>query len=477
MPLSDYFTSPWVYWTLTSTYILSIITVVGVIIGENRNPLKSLAWVTVLLLLPAVGLVLYIFFGRNIKNRRMISRRNKRRLRRREPYVPHAKGSPESVAPQHQPMVKLARNLGGTYFPGNKLELFSDGRAKFDSLLRDLESATAYIHLQYYIFEDDEIGSRVARLLMDKARAGVKVRVIYDHVGSIHVSRRFFSRMREAGVDIRPFFKVTFPLLSSRLNWRNHRKIVVIDGRVGYIGGMNIADRYVTGAPKFRMWRDLHARVTGPAVGALQYSFAVDWNFMGMDLLEEEAESYHTGTDGVQTVTSGPMDNWHNMGVVFHRAIADARKRIYLQTPYFLPTETLLKALQNAALTGVDVRIMLPRRSDSMLLVYASRSYIAECLQSGIKVYFFEPGMLHSKFMVVDDDFATLGSTNFDYRSFEHNFEANILVYSSETNASLRRIFTADQQQSTRLQPDQWRRRSLPTKAFESLARLLSPIL
>ncbi len=286
----------------------------------------------------------------------MISRRNKRRLRR-QGAVQRRSAELEKLSDNNRQLARLARSLGAAYYPGNSLEIYNTGSEKFAALKRDLLSARQFIHLQYYIFEDDTIGKEIADILMERARAGVAVRVIYDHVGSLHVKNRFFKTMRQAGVDIQPFFKVTFPMLSSRLNWRNHRKIVVIDGKVGYIGGMNIADRYITGAPKFESWRDVHVSVSQVLRwDRLQYSFAVDWNFMGQPLLEEQCDKqYSVSADtaaGIQTLTSGPMDRWHNMALLFHRAICGARKRVYLQTPYFLPTESLLKALQNAALSG-----------------------------------------------------------------------------------------------------------------------------
>ncbi len=460
------------------TYILSVITVIVVILGENRNPLKSLAWVTVLILFPAVGLVLYFFFGRNIKNKRMISRRNKRRLRRRERYKPGRKAMME-LPGSSQSIARLVNGLcGAVYYPDNTFRFFSDGKSKFDALRSDLRQANSSIYLQYYIFEDDRIGTEIAEILMERARAGVEVKVIYDHVGSIKVKKSFFRRMRQAGVEVYPFFKVVFPLFSSRINWRNHRKLIVIDGRIGYIGGMNIADRYLDGG-RFSMWRDLHARVTGPAVRSLHYSFAVDWNFMGHPLIPtDDIPDAEPGIPaGAQTVTSGPMNQWNNVAHTFLRAIAGARRRIYIQTPYFLPTESLLKALQSAALAGVDVRIMIPEKSDSMLLVHASRSYISECLQSGIKFYFFKPGMLHSKLLIVDSDFASMGSTNFDFRSFEHNFEANLMIYSKEANAALTDIFMADQRECDRVVPTEWRQRKRIHRIIESVVRLLSPIL
>ncbi len=473
------FSVTWVYWLLMVLYAFTILGTVAVIVSENRNPVKSLAWVMVLLLVPLVGLIIYLFFGRSLKNKRMVSRRNKRRLRKYE-AVRRVDMGRLNLSRESVQQIRLAHSLtGAIYYPGNKVEIFTSGRDKFESLLRDIDEAERYIHLQYYIFEDDQIGCRVKEVLIRKAREGVKVRVIYDHIGSIHVKKRFFAEMSEAGIMVYPFFRVTFPHFATRINWRNHRKLCVIDGKVGYIGGMNIADRYIKGV-SYGVWRDTHIRLVGPAVGALQYSFAYDWNFMGHPVLEENAECYDCEDNaqaGMQLVTSGPMSQWSNVAFVFLKAIANAKRLIYIQTPYFLPTDGLLKALQSAALSNVDVRIMIPSRSDSVLLRRASFSYIQECLQAGIKIYLYEAGMLHCKTVVVDDEFATVGSTNFDFRSFEHNFESNMFIYSTEVNAHLREIFFEDIKECTRVKLAQWRRRSAMEKAKESLVRLLSPIL
>ncbi len=464
---------PWFYTTLSLTYALSIITVILVILGENRNPVKSLAWVTILILLPAVGLILYIFFGRNIKNKRMISRRTKRRLLKNMKRPKNSSAAPA----EHKALARLAQTiLGSPYQSGNEVKIHSTGTGKFESLADDLRRARKFINLQYYIFQDDELGREIADILMERARAGVKVRVIYDHVGSFSVSSDFFKRIKAAGVEAYPFFKVAFIPFASRVNWRNHRKIVIIDGEVGYIGGMNIANRYLDGG-KFPLWRDCHLRIEGPAVSSLQYSFARDWNFMRDEVLTEECSTEPRGNVGIQAITGGPMSQWNSIAHVFMRAILDAQKRIFLQTPYFLPPESLLKALQNAALSGIDVRIMMPRKSDSWMLSFSSRSYIEECLRAGIKIYFFEPGMLHSKVLIVDDNLASVGSTNFDFRSFEHNFEANVILYSAETNARLREIFMADQSHSERIYPDVWKKRPRLQRALESIVRLLAPIL
>lgn len=466
---------------LTVVYAVSIIATIVVIISENRNPVKSLAWVTVLILLPVAGLVLYVFFGRSLKGRHLISRKGQRKLRANQAPL-HVDVERLPLSPESRQLVSLVNNLtGAQFFAGNHIDIFTTGKDKFEALKRDLLAATDHIHLQYYIFVNDTIGREIRNILVAKARQGVKVRVMYDHVGSFTVYAAFFSRMRQAGVEAHPFLKITLPQLANRLNWRNHRKVVVIDGKIGYIGGMNIADRYVTGDKKQQPWRDTHLRITGEAVAALQYSFAVDWNFMSRTLLTETipivGDQDVDRPDGVQIVPSGPTGQWNNISMVFIKAITLAKHTVLVQTPYFLPSDALLKALQSAALSGVDVRLMMPRNPDNLLLRLASGSYIKECLLAGIKVYYYEPTMMHSKMVLVDDDFVTTGSTNFDFRSFEHNFECNALVYSREFNQRMRAIFAADQRQCTRIILSHWRRRPVVTKALESLARLLSPIL
>lgn len=469
----------WVWWILNILYALTILGIIAVVVSENRNPVKSLAWVTVLLVVPVVGLVLYIVFGRNIQNKRIISRRNRRKLRR---LGAGGGTDPAKIedAGAVMPQINLAYALCGShYYEGNDVGIFDNGQEKFDALLADIAAARSYINMQYYIIVNDNIGIRVMEALMERARAGVKVRLIYDHVGSFKLSNRYLRRLKEAGVEAYPFFKVVFPPFGTRINWRNHRKIVVIDGKVGYIGGMNVADRYVDGGKLFDVWRDLHLRVEGPAVFALQQSFAVDWNFMGQPLLEEGplATAVKGHSVGMLLVTGGPTTQWLNMTLVFQQAIARARKCIYIQTPYFIPSEGLVHALQVAALSKVDVRLMIPRRSDSDMLRWASFSYVQECLRAGIKVYLYEKGMLHSKAIIIDDDFCTVGSTNFDFRSFEHNFEANMLIYSTDFNARMKALFVRDMRDSRRVTSSAWRHRPWREKALESVMRLFSPIL
>lgn len=469
----------------TILYGITAVAIIGVVVSENRNPVKTLAWITVLVLFPVGGIILYIFFGRSLRHVRMISRKKRLRLTNRED-IKHLMRSRKVVhydisKSERQQMINLVNSVQGSpYLANNEVEIFTNGKDKFDAFKKDLREAQRYIHIQYYIIENDKIGNEVADILKEKVKEGVKVRILYDHVGSFHFDMSYFKKLRKAGVDVFPFMKITFPEFANRINWRNHRKIVVIDGKIGYIGGMNIADRYIDGG-KMGYWRDTHLRVTGDIVAALQVSFAIDWNFMKRELLEEKIEtlppSSFKNPVAMQLVTSGPTSQWVNMAFVFQKAIDSARKCIYIQTPYFLPSDSLLKALQVAALSKVDVRLMIPRKPDSILLRYASYSYVKQCLDAGIKIYFYEPGMLHSKVVVVDDDFVTAGSTNFDFRSFEHNFESNVLLYSEEFNQRMKDVMLADMQQCTRISLRYWRKRPVWQKALESIVRLFGPLL
>ncbi|MDY6412720.1 MAG: cardiolipin synthase [Bacteroidales bacterium] len=468
----------------TILYGITAVAIVGVVVSENRNPVKTLAWITVLVLLPVAGIVLYIFFGRSLKHVRMISRKKRRKLIKRDDikHLMQSQSAAHDELPiKWQQMIKLVNSIQGSpYLANNEVQIFTNGRDKFEAYKRDLLLARNYIHIQYYIIENDNIGNEIATILKQKVQEGVKVRVLYDHVGSFHFDMSYFKKLRRAGVDVYPFMKITFPEFANRINWRNHRKITVIDGEVGYIGGMNIADRYVTGG-KMGHWRDTHLRVKGDVVAAMQVSFAIDWNFMKRELIEESVPVVDPASIsdpvGVQLVTGGPTSQWGNMAFVFQKAIENARKSIYIQTPYFLPSDSLLKALQVAALSKVDVRLMIPRKPDSFLLRYASYSYVRQCLDAGIKIYFYEPGMLHAKVVVIDDEFVTTGSTNFDFRSFEHNFEGNLLLYSKDFNQRMTRIMHDDMMQSTRISLRAWRRRSMWQKALESLTRLFGPLL
>lgn len=476
----EIFTDSWIVFILTLAYFVVIVSCIAVVLSENRNPIRALAWIIALVALPGIGLVFYLFFGRGIKGVQLISRHNKRRLMNHS--RPHAADLHSMSMPDNEKqLVKLAENLCRCPLSvNNEIEIFTTGPQKFEALRRDLLAARERIYLQYYIFSDDSLGQEIADILIDKARKGVEVQVLYDHVGSFSAASRFFKRMRRAGVSAHPFFKVTFPQLANRINWRNHRKIVIIDNSIGYIGGMNIAERYEKGLPDGQVWRDTHFRVRGEIVESFIYSFAIDWNFLNPRPNYPERslpENPLHNQVGMQLITSGPVDRWESVALCFLKAISGANKRVYIQTPYFLPTEPLMRALEAAALARVDVRIMVPERPDSVMLRYASFSYVTQCLRAGIKVYLYQPGMLHAKSLVVDDTLVSVGSTNFDFRSFENNFESNLLIYDRGVNERMRGIFFEDLSYCRKLTLTDWKQRSPMQRLVESVVRLLAPIL
>ena len=485
MPLAELFPyAGLLYNIVVVLYIVMVLAVIGVVLGENRNPVKSIAWVLVLVLLPVVGLVVYLIFGRSLKGMKIISRTDLRDLRRLHSFEPHHEQE-SALSEDSLQLISLVNKLTEPHsFIGDDIQTFTSGQEKFDALKRDIENARSFIHVQYFIIEKDHVGAELIDLLIKKAHEGVKVRVLYDYVGSFFISSKALKQMRAAGIEVHPFLELTFTTMAFRINWRNHRKIVIIDGNVGYTGGMNIADRYVIGDKNWATpWRDTHLRVTGGAVAAMQYSFAIDWSFTTRTLLTEEMHHVEQAVVNpadlqiVQMMRSGPTNRWHNISFVFFKAITLAKRCVYIQTPYFLPSDALLKALQSAALAGVDVRLMIPRVLDSTMLRLATGSYIKECMQSGIKIYHYEPTVLHSKVLIVDDEFVTTGSTNFDFRSFEHNFEFNAVIYGKKFNQQMTDIFIADMDQCTRLSLAKWKQRPLVQKAMESVVRLFSPIL
>ena len=470
----------WINISLFLIYLVVVISCVVVVVSENKNPIRAISWTLALLFLPVIGVIFYLFFGRSLKGKAMVSRKVRRKLLQRSRPRQH-RFSNAHLTPDQIRMIKLAHNLCHAHLDcNNSVEIFTDGHSKFDRLKQDIRNASDFIFLQYYIFNDDIIGNEILDLLAEKAGQGVRVKVLYDHVGSFSTRNSFFAKMRSLGIDSHPFFRVTFRKLANRINWRNHRKLVVIDGRIGYIGGMNIADRYVAPAPDGRIWRDTHLRVEGPVIESMMYSFAIDWNFLRPDTEVHpvvEMKYHEAGDVDMQLVTAGPVDKWNNLVLCFQQAIASASRRIYIQTPYFLPTDALLKALQGAALSGVDVRVMIPEQTDSILLGYGSRSYIDDCLKAGIKLYLFTPGMLHAKTMIIDDDFVTTGSVNFDFRSFENNFECNLLIYSEAVNKEMRDIFFRDLSGCRKLTLTEWRSRPRRSRIIEALVRLFAPIL
>ena len=474
----------YVHWIFIVIYAVAIVSIVLTVLMDNRQPAKTIAWVMVLMFMPVVGVVLYVFFGQNTRKMRLISQRSLDQLSKRQ-MLEFVEQTDLRLPETFRSLMALFANQSlALPFRDNEVELYTDGYQFFPALLQSISRAKRHIHLDVYIFADDPLGRMVADALMRKAREGVEVRVIYDDVGCWRVSRRFFERMRSAGVDVCSFMPVKFPAFTSKVNYRNHRKLCVIDGVEGFTGGMNIAMRYVKGLHGGAMpWRDTHMRLRGSVVYALQRAFLVDWYFVDRTLLSNRR--YYPPMPWridngclAQFVTSSPIAPWPDIMQGYVRILLEAKRYVYMETPYFLPTEPVLFAMRTAALAGVDVRLMIPRHSDSHLLEWASMSYVVATLEAGVKVRLYEGGFNHSKLLVADDELCTCGSTNIDFRSFENNFEANVFFYDRATALLMKDIYLRDEAASVDFRDvDELRHRSFVRRLMESVVRLMSPLL
>ena len=427
-------------------YIIVVLAVVHVVM-DNRQPAKTMAWTLVIWFVPIVGIVFYLFFGVNTRKERMVSQRSLDELSKRS-MLGFVEQQDLQLPDEYKPVIDLFINQSLSLpFKGSEVEVYTDGYQFFPALLSAIAGAKNHIHLDMYIFEDDALGYLIADMLIDKAREGVEVRVIYDNVGCWSVKNEFFERMREEGIEVVTFLPVRFPSFTSKVNYRNHRKLIVIDGVTGFMGGMNIALRYVKGT-NGQPWRDTMVRMTGTGVYALQRAFLIDWYFADRTLLNDrkyypnriEAKKHgETMASGslLQIVTSSPVVPYPEIMQGFVWVIHAAKRYVYIETPYFLPTESVLFALKTAAASGIDVRILAPIENDAWFAEWAGRSYLREAVEAGIKVNLYSAGFLHSKLMVCDDNISTCGSTNLDFRSFENNFEANAFFYGKDVALTL----------------------------------------
>ena len=458
--------------------VIAILAVIHVIM-DNRQPAKTMAWALVIWFVPVVGLIFYLFFGINTRKERYVSERSLNMLTKRS-MLEFAEQQNLRLPERQKPLIDLFVNQNlALPFKGNQVEIYTNGYEFFPALLAAIHEAKSHIHLDMYIFVDDALGYLISDALIAKSREGVEVRVIYDNVGCWNVNHSFFERMREEGIEVVSFLPVRFPSFTSKVNYRNHRKIIVIDGRMGFIGGMNIALRYVKGT-EGHIWRDTMLKVTGGAVAALQRAFLVDWYFVDRTLLSDRKFYPRAELENdclAQVVTSGPVTPYPEIMQGFVRIIMGARRYLFLETPYFLPNDSVLFALKTIALTGVDVRVLCPRFSDAKFVEWASRSYLREVAEAGVKVYLYEGGFLHSKLMVCDDSISTCGSTNLDFRSFENNFEANIFFYDEGIALRMKHLFQKDATQAVPLEevPERMSTGFL-VRLGESVTRMLSPL-
>ena len=469
-------------WIFYPIYAIVTLGALLAVLMDHRQPAKTVAWVLVLVFLPVVGIVIYFFFGQNTRKERFISQRSLDQLTKRS-MLEFAEQKNLKIPADQGALIKLFTNQNWSFpFKDNEVDIYTNGYDFFHMLLRDIGKAKNHVHIDSYIFNDDALGYMVADELVEKASQGVEVRVIYDDVGCWNVKNEFFERMREAGIEVHAFMPVKFPAFTGKVNYRNHRKLCVIDGKIGYIGGMNIATRYIKGRSGLA-WRDTHLRIRGGAVYGIQRAFLVDWYFVDRTLITNrryypEVSEKLKNDCLIQIVTSSPISPWPDIMQGYVRILLQAKHYVYMETPYFLPTEPVLFAMRTAALAGVDVRLMIPYKPDATLVEWASRSYVMQTVESGVKIYLYKAGFNHSKLLVSDDALCTVGSTNIDFRSFENNFEANAFIYDEQMACRLKDVYLQDVKESVLLEDV----RDLGNQTFiqrlwESLVRLISPLL
>ena len=471
----------YIHWIVLVAYTVIAIVAMITVLLEHRQPAKTIAWVLVLSFLPLVGIVLYFFFGRRTRKNRHIWEKSLNQLTKRS-MIEFAEQKQLELPEEHKELIQLFVNQNFALpFKNNETDVYVSGYEFFPALLTEISKATHHIHIVSYIIDDDPLGRLLRDALIDKARKGIEVRLLFDDVGSWKTPNRFFEQMREEGIEVHPFMPVRFPAFTGKVNYRNHRKIIVIDGKVGFIGGMNLAQRYVKGH-KGIMWRDTHVKISGAAVYGLQRAFLIDWFHADRTLITDR--KYYPDTtitpnnNLIQIVTSSPTNVWEELEQGYIKILLSAKRYVYMETPYFLPTEPIFFAMRTAALSGVDVRLMVSLKTDSKLVQMASRSYLTQTIQAGVKVICYEEGFNHTKLLVADDNVATIGSANIDFRSFENNFEANAFFYDKSMAQRIKDIFLTDETKCVPLEKiKEINHKSFIYRLWESVVRLLSPLL
>lgn len=472
--------------------LLVINTFVAIItvFSQKRDIATIWAWLLVLITLPVVGFFIFFLVGSRISNKKIfrlrtqdqrgleqIADNQRRQLQKIEQLLP----IPDSASE----LVRLFLTSDDAVLTrGNDIQTFTDGYEKFKALFEDIQHASHHIHLEYFTIYDDRVGNQLIDLLTQKAREGVEVRVVYDQFGSHGQHHDMYKRLRDAGGVAAPFLMRRFQLLTLRFNFRNHRKIAIIDGAIGYVGGFNVGDQYLGYFKKFGHWRDTHIRIHGDAVLSMQSRFLMDWNATAeeKELLTQTIDyfpeiSQLPGRAMVQIVSSGPDNDMKQIKQGFMRMFASARSEITIQTPYFIPDSAVLETLEIAVMSGVRVRLMIPNKPDHPLVYRATQYYAKELIELGAEVYRYDGGFLHSKVVIIDHEIGTVGSANMDIRSFVLNFETNAFVYDPEFATHLETLFEKDIDSSTRLTIEDFEKQSFWLTFLQKFSRLFSPIL
>ncbi|QIB70705.1 cardiolipin synthase [Aminipila butyrica] len=472
-------------------FVMNMIIACTIIFLERKNPSATLAWIMILFLLPGVGIIFYFFFSQNLSRKKIfkLTRSEEeaigKSLQRQIDEMKRGEHVFTTGAAQcWSDLIRLNQVYGRAYFTqDNKVRIFTDGKEMLNKLLKDIRRARNTINIQYFIIKNDQVGRQLLDALVDKAKQGVEVRLLIDAMGGRQISMRTagIRALLAAGGQVAFFFPPKFKFLNMKLNYRNHRKIVVIDGQIGYIGGFNIAKEYLGLKKKFGYWRDTHLRVLGGCVQDLNARFIMDWRFASKEEIVL-SEAYYSGIikegcTGVQIVSSGPDEGRSQIKRGYMKAITSARKNIYIQTPYFVPDNSMLESLKMAAQSGVEVRLMIPCMPDHMFVYWATYAYAGEMIRSGARVFIYNQGFLHAKTLVADGEVVSIGSANFDVRSFKLNFEANAFLFDEKEAAKMETIFERDMRASYELTRELYDQRGLVIKFKESIARLLTDIL
>lgn len=469
-------------------YIVLVVGLCVVIILDTRTPSKALAYLLLVVAIPLLGAALYLSLGINYRKRKIYRKKldvdesSYPELEQRLALYTRQVAEKRSEALAH--FAPLARQLaaGSVLTEGNHARLLHNGEAKFPDVLAALETARHHIHIEYYIYNNDRIGRQIAEVLKRKVREGVQVRFIYDAYGSASIRRKLKKELRAAGVEVFPFRRIRLLFLANGMNYRNHRKIIVVDGTVGYVGGINVADRYINDGAYPQYWRDEHLRLEGPAVSSLQYIFLTDWNFCAGQRIAFREEHFPFATHGkahqvAQVVSSGPDSDQSDILYALVQAVLLARTHIRITTPYFIPDKSLLDALRIAARSGVVVDLLVPGHSDSWVVNTTSRSYYGELMEVGVRIHAYRKGFVHAKTAVFDDKLAMVGTANLDHRSFELNFEVNAFVYDAGVAKELAASFDRDLLDADRLDPVTWAQRPWLQRGAERVLHLFGAVM
>ncbi|MCO0599519.1 cardiolipin synthase [Peribacillus butanolivorans] len=450
---------------------------------ENRFAHDTLLWMYVLLFFPVFGYVFYLFSGQLYLKGYLFQSKRKKDREEWKSLVTHVSSPDLTFLNNHQKsFAAFAKNASETTIStASKTEVLKNGNETFSEIIKQLKKAEKFIHIEYYIFRSDRLGTEIIDILIEKAKKGVEVLFIFDAAGSLSLSNNEVKRMKKAGVKAYPFSPLKHGFFNQKFNFRNHRKIIIIDGEIGFVGGLNIGEEYLGRNKNIGFWRDTHMVLEGEAVYMLHTVFLLDWEYVsGEDVLEERQEintRVEKGDGAVQVVASGPDTQQGIMSDFYYSLITCATKSIWIASPYFVPNQAIKAAIKHAALKGIQVRLMVPAVNDGFLTQYGSRSYFGELLQFGVEVYSYKKGFLHQKLIIVDGDIASIGTANMDMRSFHLNFEVNVFLMGSSSINDLVTHYQEDMKDSEKLDPLSYNNRGLLERSKESFARLFSNVL